>query len=100
MAVGESMSVAAVASGLMAGPLYCHWNVAEFPPADDPSAMPVETAAVYCPLLPLSDHRPFPVGSHTTPNRGLNALSFTTASPWPLAPWFLSHLRPRLSVTR
>src|ERR1700704_5872408 len=100
MAVGESMSVAPVASGWMAGPLYWYRNSAAFPPADELSAMPVAMAAVYCPTLPLSDHWPVPVGSQTMPSRGLSALSFATASPWPLAPWFLSHRRPRLKVTR
>src|SRR6267378_3856520 len=100
MAVAESMSVAALASGLMAGPEYWYRNNAALPPADELSAMPLAMAAVYCPMLPLSDHRPVPVGSQTTPSRGLSALSFTTASPWPLAPWFLSHRRPRLKVTR
>ena len=56
-------------------------------------------AATYFAKLAVTDHLPSPFGSHTTPTRGLNALSFATRLPALSAPWFLSQRTPRFSVT-
>src|SRR6266853_1709459 len=98
MAVAELTSVAAFASGLIAGPAYAHWKVAGCPPTEEPSAIELVIAATYLPKLPLNDHAPSPFGSQTTPTRGLSALSFTTRFPAASTPWFLSQRRPRLKV--
>ena len=74
--------------------------VAGFPPADDESAIELLSPLTYFAKLPVIAHSPWPVGSQTTPTRGLKALSSATVLPALSLPWFLSHRRPRLTVTR
>src|SRR5262249_43408791 len=84
-------SDAAVESGLIAGPRYVYCSVAGLPAADDESAIELLMPATYFAKLPVTAHTPFPVGSHTTPRRGLNALSLATTRPALSLPLFLSH---------
>src|SRR5262249_9736764 len=62
--------------------------------------MLLSSPSTYFATLPVMDHSPLPVGSHTKPKRGLNAVSFATCRPCPFAPLFLSHLRPMLAERR
>ena len=57
-----------------------NWRVCGLPAADDASAMLLATAVTYFATLPVTDHRPSPVGSNTTPSRGLHASSVMTVA--------------------
>ena len=69
------------------------------PPAEPVLAMVFDSAETYLAKLPLTDQRSPPVGSHTTPSRGLQALSRATTSPALLTPSFLSNRSPRFAVS-
>jgi hypothetical protein len=56
------------------------------PAADDVLATPLLSAATYFAKLVVTDQSPLPVGSHTMPSRGLQALSLATVSPALLVP--------------
>src|SRR5438477_1775289 len=92
------MSVAAVGSALIAGPLYAHWNEDAVPADEDESPTLFASAATYFAKLPVTAQSPFPFGSQTTPRRGLHALSFAWRLPMASTPWFLSKRTPRLRV--
>src|SRR5262245_52195758 len=89
-AVAVSIRLAAFGSRLIAGPLYCHWNEEGEPADEDESAMLLAMADTYFEKLAVIDQSPLPFGSHTTPSRGLNALSFAVRLPIASLPWFLS----------
>src|SRR5438552_2121412 len=58
-----------------------------------------EIAATYFAKLAVTAQSPLPLGSHTTPRRGLKALSFAVRLPMLSLPLFLSKRRPRLNVS-
>jgi hypothetical protein len=58
-----------------------YWICAGLPAAEDESAIELFSPATYFAKLPVTAHRPLPVGSHTMPTRGLNALSSATVAP-------------------
>src|SRR5438477_8729038 len=60
--------------------------------------MLLATPATYLAKLPVTAQSPLPFGSHTTPTRGLHALSCAVRLPMLSTPWFLSKRRPRLNV--
>src|SRR6266550_960643 len=75
-------------------------RVCGLPPAADESATGLEIAATYFATLPVTLHRPVPLGSQMRPSRGLQALSLATTLPDWSAPWFLSKRTPTLAVRR
>src|SRR5687768_13161190 len=89
MATSGSTRLAAP-GGLMSAPPYRNWRVSGLPAADEASAMELATAVTYFETLPVTDHRPSPSGSTTTPRRGLHASSVITVRPAWSAPLFLS----------
>src|SRR5580765_1395530 len=78
------------AFALTFGPRYTNRNCWGLPAGDDESAMLLEIAATYFAKLAVTDHFWSPAGSHTTPARGLNALSCATSRPALSAPRFRS----------
>src|SRR5215475_12455319 len=92
------MRFGAVGSGLIPGPLYAHWNAPGNPADDAASAMLFAIPATYFAKLAVTVQLPFPLGSTTTPTRGLHPLSLAVRLPMLSAPWFLSNRNPRLNV--
>src|SRR5215471_11152336 len=93
------MRFGAVGSGLIAAPLYAHWNCPGIPADDAESAMVLLIPATYFAKLAVTVQLPFPSGSRTTPIRGLHPLSLAVRLPMLSIPWFLSYRSPRFSVT-
>src|SRR5215467_2895587 len=85
------MRFGAVGSGLIAAPLYAHWNAPGTPADDAESAMLLLIPATYFAKLAVTVQLPFPLGSRTTPIRGLHPLSLAVRLPMLSTPWFLSY---------
>src|SRR5262245_52379254 len=66
---------------LIEGPRYTNRKVCGLPAADPESAILFEIPDTYFAKLPEIDQAPEPVGSQTTPTRGLRALSLATSRP-------------------